>query len=218
MGLLAFPAMLRAGYDVKLASGVICAGGCLGILIPPSVMLILYGATAGVSVVKLYAGAFFPGIMLAGLYMLYTVLMTLLNPKLAPQLPPEERNVPFDTVLWALITSFLPLCGLIAAALGSIVFGLATPSEAAAMGSLGALLLAVSYGADYSRRWALILIQIYGLLAGAFLIYLFVCGFTAIGRRSPHRRGRLVRHAVRRDCADPDYQLSASTSSRNRCS
>ena len=180
MGLLAFPAMLRAGYDVKIASGVICAGGCLGILIPPSVMLILYGATAGVSVVKLYAGAFFPGIMLAGLYMLYTVVMTLLNPKLAPQLPPEERNVPFTTVIWALITSFLPLFALIAAALGSIVFGLATPSEAAAMGSLGALLLAVSYGADYSRRWALVLIQIYGLLAGAFLIYLIVCGFTAI--------------------------------------
>jgi TRAP-type mannitol/chloroaromatic compound transport system permease large subunit len=180
MGLLAFPAMLRAGYDIKVASGVICAGGCLGILIPPSVMLILYGATAGVSVVKLYAGAFFPGVMLAALYMLYTVLITLLNPKLAPQLPPEERNVPFMTVAWALITSFLPLCALIAAALGSIVFGLATPSEAAAMGSLGALLLAVSYGADYSRRWALILIQVYGLLAGAFLIYLIVCGFTAV--------------------------------------
>ena len=95
MGLLAFPAMLRAGYDVKIASGAVCAGGCLGILIPPSVMLILYGATAGVSVVKLYAGAFFPGIMLAGLYILYTMIMALLNPKLAPRLPPEERNVPF---------------------------------------------------------------------------------------------------------------------------
>src|SRR5258705_11545228 len=94
MGLLAFPAMLRAGYDVKIASGVVCAGGCLGILIPPSVMLILYGATAGVSVVKLYAGAFFPGLMLAGLYMLYVIIMTLLNPKLAPRLPDEERNVP----------------------------------------------------------------------------------------------------------------------------
>ena len=75
MGLLAFPAMLRAGYDVKIAAGVVCAGGCLGILIPPSVMLILYGATAGVSVVKLYAGAFFPGIMLASLYMLYVIIM-----------------------------------------------------------------------------------------------------------------------------------------------
>jgi len=103
MGLLAFPAMLRAGYDVKLASGVVCAGGCLGILIPPSVMLILYGATAGVSVVKLYAGAFFPGIMLASLYMLFTIIMALLNPKLAPRLPEEERNVPFGTVIQALI-------------------------------------------------------------------------------------------------------------------
>jgi tripartite ATP-independent transporter DctM subunit len=178
MGLLAFPAMLRAGYDVKISAGVVCAGGCLGILIPPSVMLILYGATAGVSVVKLYAGAFFPGIMLASLYMLYTVIMALLNPKLAPQLPPEERNVPIGTVFWALITSFAPLAGLIAAALGSIIFGLATPSEAAAMGSLGALLLAVGYGADYSRRWALILIQAYGVLAAIFLLYLIVCGFT----------------------------------------
>jgi TRAP-type mannitol/chloroaromatic compound transport system permease large subunit len=178
MGLLAFPAMLRAGYDVKIASGVICAGGCLGILIPPSVMLILYGATAGVSVVKLYAGAFFPGIMLAGLYMLFTMIMAVLNPKLAPKLPLEERNVPFSTIFWALITSFLPLAGLIGAALGSIIFGLATPSEAAAMGSLGALLLAVGYGADYSKRRNVLLVQAYGLLTVGFIIYLVVCGFT----------------------------------------
>ena len=180
MGLLAFPAMLRAGYDVKIAAGVVCAGGCLGILIPPSVMLILYGATAGVSVVKLYAGAFFPGIMLAGLYMLYVIIMSVLNPKLAPRLPPEERNVPFGTIFWALVTSFAPLAALIGAALGSIIFGLATPSEAAAMGSLGALLLAVGYGADYSRRLNLILVQAYGVLMAAFLVYLIVCGFTAL--------------------------------------
>ncbi|MFO1096917.1 MAG: TRAP transporter large permease subunit [Xanthobacteraceae bacterium] len=147
MGLLAFPAMLRSGYDVKISAGVVCAGGCLGILIPPSVMLILYGATAGVSVVKLYAGAFFPGIMLASLYVLYVVIMSMLNPKLAPRLPPEERNVPMGQVVASLLTSFLPLAALIAAALGSILFGLATPSEAAAMGSLGALLLAVAYRA-----------------------------------------------------------------------
>ena len=147
MGLLAFPAMLRSGYDVKISAGVVCAGGCLGILIPPSVMLILYGATAGVSVVKLYAGAFFPGIMLASLYVLYVVIMSMLTPKLAPRLPPEERNVPMGQVVASLLTSFLPLAALIAAALGSILFGLATPSEAAAMGSLGALLLAVAYRA-----------------------------------------------------------------------
>jgi len=180
MGLLAFPAMLRAGYDVKIASGVVCAGGCLGILIPPSVMLILYGATAGVSVVKLYAGAFFPGIMLASLYMLYVMIMTLLNPGLAPRLPKEERDVPLTTVLWALLTSFAPLAGLIGAALGSIIFGLATPSEAAAMGSLGALLLAVGYGADYSQRWRVLLVQVYGVFIAGVLIYLIVCGLTAI--------------------------------------
>ncbi len=180
MGLLAFPAMLRAGYDVKISAGVICAGGCLGILIPPSVMLILYGATAGVSVVKLYAGAFFPGLMLASLYILFTMIMALLNPRLAPKLPLEERNVPIMTVLWSLLTSFAPLFALIAAALGSIVFGLATPSEAAAMGSLGALILAVMYGADYSRPWALRLVQGYGILAALLIVYLLVCAFTAV--------------------------------------
>jgi TRAP-type mannitol/chloroaromatic compound transport system permease large subunit len=93
MGLLALPAMLRAGYDVRLSAGVITAGGCLGILIPPSVMLIVYGATAGVSVVKLYAGAFFPGLMLAGLYMLYVILVAKLRPDMAPPLPDDERHV-----------------------------------------------------------------------------------------------------------------------------
>ena len=171
MGLLAFPAMLRAGYDVKIASGAVCAGGCLGILIPPSVMLILYGATAGVSVVKLYAGAFFPGIMLAGLYILYTAIMALLNPKLAPKLPAEERNVPFGTILHSLITSFFPLAALIGAALGSIMFGLATPSEAAAMGSLGALLLAAGYGADYSKPWRVAVMSAYGLLMTLIVIW-----------------------------------------------
>jgi tripartite ATP-independent transporter DctM subunit len=164
MGLLAFPAMLRAGYDTRLSAGVICAGGCLGILIPPSVMLILYGATAGVSVVKLYAGAFFPGIMLASLYMIYTMIVSVLNPSLAPKLPPEERNVPFTTVLLSLATSFLPLAALIFAALGSIIFGLATPSEAAAMGALGALFLAVGYGADYSKPWRVVAMSTYGIL------------------------------------------------------
>ena len=94
MGLLALPAMLRAGYSVQLSAGAITAGGCLGILIPPSVMLIVYGATAGVSVVKLYAGAFFPGLMLAGLYIVYVILVAKLKPSMAPPLPLAERHVP----------------------------------------------------------------------------------------------------------------------------
>ena len=145
MGLLALPAMLRAGYDVKLSAGAITAGGCLGILIPPSVMLILYGATAGVSVVKLYAGAFLPGVLLAALYVVYVIARAVINPKLAPKLPAEESDVPFFDVVKMLITSFFPLTVLILGVLGSIVFGLATPSEAAAIGSLGGLLLAIGY-------------------------------------------------------------------------
>ncbi len=93
MGLLAFPAMLRAGYNVKVSAGVITAGGCLGILIPPSVMLIVYGATAGVSVVQLYAGAFFPGIMLAGLYIAYVMVLAKIKPEWAPPLTEKERYV-----------------------------------------------------------------------------------------------------------------------------
>jgi tripartite ATP-independent transporter DctM subunit len=145
MGLLAFPAMLKQGYDVRLSAGVVCAGGCLGILIPPSIMLILYGATAGVSPVQLYAGAFFPGLMLAGMYMLYVVIRVMINPALAPPLPKSERDVPFVTIVRELLTSFVPLSLLIFSVLGAIMFGLATPSEAAAIGALGALILAAAY-------------------------------------------------------------------------
>jgi TRAP-type mannitol/chloroaromatic compound transport system permease large subunit len=94
MGLLALPAMLKAGYDVKLSAGVITAGGCLGILIPPSVLLIVYGAVAGVSVVKLYAAAFFPGLMLAGMYVLYIIVVAKIKPTWAPPLSEEERRIP----------------------------------------------------------------------------------------------------------------------------
>lgn len=145
MGLLAFPAMLRAGYDVKLSAGVVCAGGCLGILIPPSVMLILYGATAGVSVPKLYAGALFPGLLLAGMYMAYVLIRCILDPSLAPKLPPEERNIPTKVIIKELLTSFFPLTLLIMSVLGAIFFGLATPTEAAGIGSLFSLVLAAAY-------------------------------------------------------------------------
>jgi tripartite ATP-independent transporter DctM subunit len=147
MGLLAYPAMLRHGYDARLSAGVVCAGGCLGILIPPSVMLILYGATAGVSVVQLYAGAFLPGLMLTGMYILYVIIRAVLNPSLAPKLPKEERNVPFVEVFTALATSFFPLAFLIVTVLGSILFGWASPTQASAVGALGAMALAAAYRA-----------------------------------------------------------------------
>jgi tripartite ATP-independent transporter DctM subunit len=147
MGLLAYPAMLRSGYDTKLSSGVICAGGTLGILIPPSIMLIVYAATAGVSVVRLYAAAMIPGLMLAGLYVLYVIGRAVINPSLAPKLPREETDVPFVEVFRQLLISFFPLAVLIVCVLGAILFGLATPSEAAAVGALGGLVLAAAYRA-----------------------------------------------------------------------
>jgi tripartite ATP-independent transporter DctM subunit len=147
MGVLAYPAMLRANYDPRLSAGVICAGGTLGILIPPSVMLILYGATVGESVVRLYAAALLPGFLLAGMYVIYVVGRAIINPSLAPKLPDEETKQPFGQVLLLLLTSFFPLAVLILAVLGAIMFGLATPSEAAAVGALGAILLAACYRA-----------------------------------------------------------------------
>jgi tripartite ATP-independent transporter DctM subunit len=147
MGLLAFPAMLRAGYDTKLSAGVVCAGGCLGILIPPSILLIVYAATAGISAVKLYAAALLPGLLLAGLYVLYVIGRALLNPALCPRLPKEQTDVPVIQVVRSLLTSFFPLAMLIVSVLGAILFGLATPSEAAGAGALASLLLAGAYGA-----------------------------------------------------------------------
>ena len=151
MGLLALPSMLKAGYDQKLATGVIAAGGTLGILIPPSIMLIVYAATAGVSVVKLYAAAMVPGILLAGLYLLYVVTRVVINPSLAPK-PKNVDDVGFFKAVQLLVTAFLPLAALIMTVLGSILFGLATPSEAAAMGSLGGIVLAVIYRAFTWQR------------------------------------------------------------------
>ncbi len=147
MGLLAFPAMLKAGYDQRLSSGVICAGGTLGILIPPSIMLIVYGATSAVSVVKLYAAAIVPGFLLAGLYIAYVIVRTTINPSLAPKLPRAQTDIAWTKVVVLLLQAFVPLAVLILSVLGVILFGLATPSEAAAIGALGAMVLAIAYRA-----------------------------------------------------------------------
>jgi tripartite ATP-independent transporter DctM subunit len=152
MGLLAFPAMLKAGYDVKLSAGVVCAGGCLGIMIPPSVLLILYGATTATSVVKLYAAAFLPGFLLAGLYVVYVIGRAVIDPKLCPKPPELERHIPYRELLGALLTSFFPLAILILSVLGAILFGFATPSEAAAVGALGSIVLAAVYNSLTFQR------------------------------------------------------------------
>jgi tripartite ATP-independent transporter DctM subunit len=144
MGLLAFPAMATAGYDKKFASGVICAGGTLGILIPPSIMLIVYAAIAELSPLRLYAAAMFPGLLLAGLYIVYVIVRVMSQPSLAPK-PRDEDVPPARKIYWDLMVSFVPLTALIGMVLGSILGGLATPAEAAAMGALGGLFLALLY-------------------------------------------------------------------------
>jgi len=146
MGLLAFPAMVKANYHRGFASGVICAGGTLGILIPPSIMLIVYAAIAELSVLRLYAAAIIPGFLLAGFYMVYVVGRAYFNPSIAPK--PLEEEVPSTRVIFIqLLTSFIPLALLILSVLGSILLGLATPAEAAAIGAFGGLFLAFCYKA-----------------------------------------------------------------------
>ena len=149
MGLLAWPAMIRAGYDKKFASGVICSGGCLGILIPPSIMLIVYAVIAQLSPLRLFAAAIFPGLMLAGLYILYVIIRAYLNPSLAPK-PAAEEIPPRSEILKEVLVSFVPLFSLIILVLGTILAGLATPAEAAAVGAFGALVLSYFYK---SLKW-----------------------------------------------------------------
>jgi len=145
MGLLAFPQMLRSGYDTKLASGVVCAGGCLGILIPPSIMLIVYAAASSISVVRLYAAALIPGLLLAGLYVVYVIIFAMVRPSVAPRLPKSEPEVSVPQVILMLLKSFFPLAVLILSVLGAIFFGVATPTEAASVGAAGSLVLAAGY-------------------------------------------------------------------------
>jgi tripartite ATP-independent transporter DctM subunit len=145
LGILAAPTMLKAGYDRKLSAGAITAGGTLGILIPPSVMLVLLGPVAGVSVIKLFAGAVIPGLLLSGLYIAYAMIRSHLRPELGPSLPKDEQATSMGQVLRELFIGIIPVSLLIFAALGSILVGLATPTEASAMGAFASLLLSILY-------------------------------------------------------------------------
>jgi tripartite ATP-independent transporter DctM subunit len=145
LGIMAAPIMVKAGYDGKLSSGTITAGGTLGILIPPSVMLVVMGPVLGVSVADLYAAAFGPGLLLAGAYIIYLMTRAFLNPNLGPPVPVEERVHSLPTMLWEVLVGTVPLLALITATLGSILAGLATPTEAAGVGAAGALILMLCY-------------------------------------------------------------------------
>ena len=145
LSLLALPSMVKRGYSKSLASGAVCAGGCLGILIPPSIMLVIYGPMAMISVGKLFFAAFIPGFILSGLYITYIALRCLFQPEIAPVAPAEERAVPFIKKTATLISSLVPPGLLILAVLGSIFFGIAPPTEAAAVGAFAATVLTIAY-------------------------------------------------------------------------
>ncbi len=145
LGIMAAKSMNKSGYDVKLAAGTITAGGTLGILIPPSIMLVVMGPIMEIPVTDLFAAAIIPGIMLALLYAAYVTIRCALNPKLGPVLPEEDRATSMIEVLREFLIGLLPPALLVFAALGSILFGYATPTEAAGCGAVGSLLLALVY-------------------------------------------------------------------------
>lgn len=146
LALIALPAMLERGYNKEMACGAVCAGGTLGILIPPSVMLVFYGPTATLSVGKLFMAAIMPGLMLSSLYIAYISIRSLISPELAPSMPAEQRiAVPWGKKLISLFTSLVPITLLIMAVLGSIFLGIATPTEAAGVGFFVTLLMAAGY-------------------------------------------------------------------------
>ena len=145
LGIMAGKTMIRTGYDTRLSAGLICAGGTLGILIPPSIMLVVMGPVLEIPVTDLFAAAIIPGILLAFLYAAYTTLRCFLNPKLGPVLPASERPKNMAKVWYEFLMGLIPPAGLVFFALGSILFGLATPTEGAGMGAFGAILLALAY-------------------------------------------------------------------------
>ncbi len=177
MGLLALPAMLKARYEPSFASGIICAGGTLGILIPPSIMLIVYAAASGVSIVRLYAGALLPGFVLVGLYLVYVIGRSIVQPSVAPKPTKEEvPDIPIVQLVLMLLTSFFPLAFLVLAVLGSILFGLATPTEAASIGALGGIVLALAYRAlTFSRLRESVYLTV---RTTAMVCWLFVGSYT----------------------------------------
>jgi tripartite ATP-independent transporter DctM subunit len=145
LGIMAAPIMIKSGYDARLSAGAITAGGTLGILIPPSVMLVVMGPVMGVSVAMLYAAAFGPGFLLASLYIIYCLGRSFINPKLGPPVPHEERVKSVGAMVREFLLGVIPLAALITATLGSILGGLATPTEAASVGASGAILLSITY-------------------------------------------------------------------------
>ena len=166
LAMAVLPSMLKRGYSKPLATGAVTAGGCLGILIPPSIMLVLYGPMAGISVGKLFFGAFLPGFTLSALYIIYIIVRSYLQPQIAPSIPPDEIKTPFLKKTWMLLIAVGPVAILILAVLGVIFMGIAPPTEAAGVGAFIATLLTVAY-----RRFS------WQVLKDCSLLTLRACGF-----------------------------------------
>jgi tripartite ATP-independent transporter DctM subunit len=174
MGIMAVPILTKSGYDIRMSAGAITAGGTLGILVPPSVMLVVMGPVMGVSVAELYMSCFGPGFLLAGIFIVYCVVRSLINPRLGPPLPPEERRGSVMDIAKELTLGMLPHAILIIATLGTIIWGWATPTEAAAMGVVGAAFLAVVYR---EFTWQRLKDAVYNtLLQSATVLFLAVAG------------------------------------------
>ncbi|MBT9149241.1 MAG: C4-dicarboxylate TRAP transporter large permease protein DctM [Dehalococcoidia bacterium] len=176
MGIIALPQMLKRGYNVELAAGTIMAGGSLGIFIPPSIMLIIIGAWAGLSVGRLFLAAIVPGLVLSGLYICYILIRCGLQPALGPVLPEEERRIPFRQKLLLLLTGIMPTLSIIFVVIGSLIFGVATPTEAGAMGTIGSLIVAV-----LNRRltWSLVKGSVYQTARIMGMVAVIAIGSTA---------------------------------------
>jgi tripartite ATP-independent transporter DctM subunit len=178
LGVMAAPAMMKSGYDVRMSAGAITAGGTLGILIPPSVMLIVMGPVVGVPTTHLFAAAVFPGLMLSGLYIAYTLIRSFFNPRLGPPLPMEERAENFAIVLKELVIGVVPVVIVILATLGVILAGIATPTDAGAVGAFAVLLLTLLYR---QMSWERLKKAVYATLEVSCMILLLVAASNFFG-------------------------------------
>jgi tripartite ATP-independent transporter DctM subunit len=176
LGLVALPQMLRLKYDRSLAIGTICAGGSLGTMIPPSIVLIIYGLTAGVDIGALFLATIVPGLLLASLYIGYIVIRCQLNPKLGPPAPPEERALPRREKIKLVVGLTLPL-GVAASVLGSIYLGIASVSEAAGMGAVGAIL---SAAVRRELSWSMLRDALYQTMNTCGMLLWITFGATAL--------------------------------------
>ncbi len=178
IGLMAAPRMKESKYDVQLSAGAITAGGTLGILIPPSVMLVVMGPILGVSIVRLFAAAFLPGFVLSVLFIGYCLIRSALQPRLGPALPPEERSPSILYSLKELSIGLIPISTLILATLGSILSGFATPTEGAAVGCVGAVLLVASYR---QLNWTMFKDAIFRTVESTAMIMFLIAGSNFLG-------------------------------------